>query len=121
MYSRILYHGTANKEKLLREGFRNKMLLSGRGAMAYGRGFYFTPRLSKARKFGQVVKCLVELDNPYPGDLFFKRFNQLINKGRIDEIADILIGEGFDGILIQGQTKNEVCVFDSDNIIILAY
>jgi len=118
-YSRILFHGTKNREGLVREGFDNAMLLSGRGAMAYGRGFYLTPNKTYARRFGEVVLVRVVLHNPYPGKEFFARFGREIIKGQSDKITNTLITEGHDGILVQNDIKDMVCVFDAKSLMVV--
>jgi hypothetical protein len=104
----ILYHGTHNKERLLKEGFNNDMFLSGIGRMKFARGFYATSRLDQAQKYGEVIRVRVTLKNPctdYMGR--FKHWKQ-----RREEITNTLKAEGYDGIII----RDEVCVFDAKNI-----
>ena len=104
----ILYHGTHDKEGLLKCGFNSDMLLSGMGRMKYAKGFYATSRIDQAKKYGEVVRVQVTLQNPYMD--YFRRFKHW--KQRRDEITEILISEGYDGIII----RDEVCVFDVKNI-----
>jgi hypothetical protein len=110
MYSEILYHGTHNKEGLLREGFKNDMFLSGMGRMKFARGFYATSDLVQAQKYGEVVSVQVTLKNPFMG--YIARFRHW--KRRENEITDTLVSEGYDGIVIN--QRKEVCVFDAKNI-----
>jgi len=114
MYSLTLYHGTSNKERLIREGFRDDMMLSGRGVMAQGRGFYACPTYAQAHRYGDVVKVQVTLQNPFMGN-YLKRFRYLRMFGRTDEITEILKSEGYDGVLLNG-IYDEVVVFDAKNI-----
>jgi hypothetical protein len=113
MYSKVLYHGTSNKARLLKEGFREDMMLSGRGVMAFGIGFYACPTFAQAHRYGDVVKVQVTLQDPYDGD--FKRFRNYVMFGNTVEITRILRSEGHDGIILKG-IKDEVCVFDAENI-----
>ena len=118
MYSAILYHGTKNREQLIREGFKERHFLSGRGVMAQGQGFYACPTIAQARRYGEVVKVQVTLMNPYKGE-FFKRFRFQRLFGRIHEITEILRSEGYDGAILKGM-HDEVLVFDAKNIKVLA-
>jgi len=93
-------------------------MLSGRGVMAQGRGFYACPTVAQARRYGEVVKVRVTLENPYEGD-FFKRFRAQRLFGRVDEITEILRAEGYDGVIIKGM-HDEVLVFDAKNIKVIA-
>jgi len=106
----ILYHGTHNKERLLKEGFNNDMFLSGMGRMKFARGFYATSRLDQAQKYGEVVKVRIDIKNPFMD--YLRRFKHW--KQRRDEITDTLISEGYHGIVIE--RWSEVCVFDAKNI-----
>lgn len=110
MYSEILYHGTHNKEQLLKEGFDNKMFLSGIGRMKFARGFYATSRIDQAKKYGDVVKVQVTLKNPCTD--YLRRFRYW--KRAENRITDTLKAEGYDGIVIK--ERSEVCVFDAKNI-----
>lgn len=113
MYSKVLYHGTRNKERLLKEGFREDMQLSGIGVMAFGRGFYVTEKQGHAKKFGSVVKVRVTMQNPYVNHDFKRRFKNYIKARKFDYITSILRSEGYDGIIIDG---DRICVFDAENI-----
>ena len=110
MYNELLYHGTHNKERLLKEGFKNDMFLSGMGRMKFARGFYATSDLIQAQKYGDVVRVQVALNNPFMD--YVARFHRW--KRHENEITDMLISEGYDGIIIK--KYKEVCVFDAKNI-----
>ncbi len=111
MYSKILYHGTHNKKKLLREGFDNAMFLTGTRKMKHGIGFYATEIREGVERFGDVVKVHVTLENPYivRGLKDLRKFN---NNPRM--ITDYCKSCGHDGIIIHDGF--EVVVFDAKNI-----
>jgi hypothetical protein len=94
------------------------MMLSGRGVMAQGKGFYACPTIAQAHRYGEVVKVRVTLENPFMGD-YFKRFRNQRLFGRTDEITEILKSEGYDGVIIKGM-HDEVLVFDAKNIKVIA-
>jgi hypothetical protein len=108
MYSEILYHGTRHKNKLIQEGFSDKMLWKGMGRMKYGVGFYATSNIKYANIFGDVVKVHITLDNPCMD--YLRRFPGY--KRRKEETTKILKAEGYDGVI----ARKEVCVFDAKNI-----
>ena len=104
----ILYHGTRFKNRLLREGFSEKMMWKGMGRMKYGVGFYATSNMKYAEMFGDVVKVQVTLEKPCMN--YLQRFPGY--RRRKEETTKILKSEGYDGVIV----REEVCVFDAKNI-----
>jgi len=64
----IVYHGTNNKNEILKEGFKNNSeLFSADDDRHYeigelGNGYYFTPSINSAKNYGEIVSAVI--NNP---------------------------------------------------------
>lgn len=119
MYNEILYHGTKNRERLIKEGFSKEMFFSGNGRMKWGLGFYASKYEDYAAKFGVPMRVSVSLKNPYLCNSIndYKKLRQKFRRKDNNTLVDYIKSLGYDGIVYK--KSMEVCVFDAENIKIL--
>lgn len=131
-----LYHGTgsANIRSILRVGFAPGKQLSSTNAGIYGRGFYFTEKVTEAQKFavwggraGKVIDVRIRVQKTWTDEAkfykLFRKHEKVIGYPRgyksaidiLDAVTDEIKSLGYDSIFIQG----EWVIFDKRNIMVV--
>lgn len=131
----ILYHGTDARFSKFNESLIGTKTDSG----IYGRGFYFSPKPSEAKKYGsRVLRVSVTLNNPFELDVFQSVQGKMRDMGLFEGerglvpnmlgqptapshlVTEILKKHGYDSVISKDVYGNdEYVVFSSESIKIL--